>query len=229
MSDRDAYHVKDYSEVCCTGAVGVVSSFLHRTLEVFGIFSFKNKLVQRPDCLQILEVGAGAGQHARYVRHRYDYLTQSDIRPQNILNESGNERILSETRIVDAQNLPYSDSSFDRVIATCLLAHLDHPEKALSEWKRVVRPGGVISIFIPCEPGIVLRVLQSVTTRRKQKKLGYDAWLLHYREHRNHHPGMMTYVKHIYGSDIRITNYPFPFLGWNLNLWSIVQVMNLEK
>ena len=229
MENNDAYHVKDYSEVCCTGAVGLVSGIVHRSLESFGLFFWNSILQRRTDCLKILEVGAGKGQHARYIRHYFQRLTQSDIRPQNLPSDSYDPRLTIEARPVDAENLPYADSSYDRIVATCLLAHLTNPEKALEEWKRVVRPGGVISIFVPCEPGLLLRILQSMTTRRKQKKMGYDAWLLHYREHRNHYPGMLTLIRHSYGSDSRITSYPFPFLGWNFNLWSIVQVENLHK
>ena len=163
------------------------------------------------------------------MRHSFDRLIQCDIRPENIPNVADDPRIEKEFKSVDAQSLPYGDNSHDRLIATCLLAHLSDPENALEEWKRVVRPGGAISIFVPCEPGFLLRITQMATTRRKQKSLGYNGRLLHYREHRNHYPGMMTFIKEIYGSDARVTNYPFPFLSWNFNLWSIVQVDSLHK
>ena len=227
--ENDQYHVADYSKVCNTGAVGLVSRFVHRSLESFGIVVRRNRILRRSDLLKILEVGAGGGQHARYVRHSFERLIECDIRPENIPNVADDPRIVKEFKPVDAQNLPYADNSHDRLIATCLLAHLSDPEKALEEWKRIVRPGGVISIFVPCEPGFLLRISQMMTTRRKQKILGYNGRLLHYREHRNHHPGMMTFIRQIYGSDARVTNYPFPFLSWNFNLWSIVQVESLTK
>lgn len=226
---NDQYHRADYSKVCNTGAVGLVSKFLHRSLESFAPVSRQKRLLRRSDLRKILEVGAGGGQHARYVRHPFDWLIQCAIRPENIPSVADDPRIVKELMMVDAQDLPYIDNNYDRLIATCLLAHLSDPEKALEEWKRVVRPGGVISIYVPCEPGFLLRISQMMTTRRKQKRLGYNGRLLHYREHRNHYPGMMTFIRQIYGSDATVTNYPFPFLGWNFNLWSVVQVESLNK
>ena len=45
---------------------------------------------------------------------------------------------------VDAQKLPFRDSSFDYVVGLDLLCHLRDPEKALSEFHRVLRPDGIL-------------------------------------------------------------------------------------
>jgi len=227
--EADDYYENNYSEICCTGAVGFVSHIIHQSLESAGYKWFSRKFDQRFDLLKVLEVGAGGGQHSAYVKHMYTEMIQCDLRPDNIPNESVNARILKDHRIIDTQDLPFSDNSFDRVIATCLLAHLIDPERALKEWKRVVREGGVVSIYVPCEPGLFLRVSQRMTTRRKQKKLGLNAKLFHYREHRNHYPAMMALIGHVFSEGVKVTNYPFPFLGWNFNLWSVVQIESCSK
>jgi phosphatidylethanolamine/phosphatidyl-N-methylethanolamine N-methyltransferase len=227
--EADEYYSSNYSEICCTGAVGIVSRVIHHSIETIGLRYFSRRFNQRIDLLKVLEVGAGGGQHSKYVRHKYAEMVQCDLRPENIPGTSTNPRIQKDERIIDAQYLPYADSSFDRVIATCLLAHLMDPEKALEEWKRVVRKGGVVSIYVPCEPGLILRISQAMTTRRKQKKVSVNAKLFHYREHRNHYPAMMTLIDHVFEEDVRVTNYPFPFLGWNFNLWSVIQVESCSK
>jgi SAM-dependent methyltransferase len=42
----------------------------------------------------------------------------------------------------DAQNLPFADSTFDRVLANFALLHLADPERAFAEAQRVLKPGG---------------------------------------------------------------------------------------
>ena len=42
----------------------------------------------------------------------------------------------------DAQNLPFSDGTFDRVVANFALLHLADPERACAEACRVLKPGG---------------------------------------------------------------------------------------
>jgi ubiquinone/menaquinone biosynthesis C-methylase UbiE len=47
-----------------------------------------------------------------------------------------------EFRLGDAQQLDFSDEEFDTVVATLLLSTVPDPERALSEMRRVLRPGG---------------------------------------------------------------------------------------
>jgi ubiquinone/menaquinone biosynthesis C-methylase UbiE len=47
-----------------------------------------------------------------------------------------------EFRQGDAQNLPFADASFDRVVANFALLHLANPERAITEAHRVLQPGG---------------------------------------------------------------------------------------
>ncbi len=45
--------------------------------------------------------------------------------------------------------LPFADASFDTVLFSEVIEHLDTPEKALSEIFRVLRPGGRVIIIFP--------------------------------------------------------------------------------
>jgi phosphatidylethanolamine/phosphatidyl-N-methylethanolamine N-methyltransferase len=54
--------------------------------------------------------------------------------------------------------LSVPSASFDRLIATHVLEHLPKPERVLREWARVVRPGGTLSLILPCDPGLARRL-----------------------------------------------------------------------
>lgn len=50
---------------------------------------------------------------------------------------------------VDMSRLPYADDSFDLVMHSDTLEHVQHPVRALSECRRVLRRGGVCAFTVP--------------------------------------------------------------------------------
>jgi ubiquinone/menaquinone biosynthesis C-methylase UbiE len=227
MESTEDYYQHHYQKITNSGLIGFVAMIGHISLERWPFTKFSR--VSKKSFHEILEVGAGHGQHYKYLKGDFITYTMTDVRP-NLLNnlQVSDPRVVIEKKSIDAEFLPYGDDSFDRLIATCLLVHLDNPEKALAEWRRVVKPGGAISIYIPCEPGILLRLLQSLTTRRKQRKLGIDAKYLHYSEHRYNFPFVITIINKVFSQNFRIRKFPFLFGTFDINLWSVVTISNLK-
>lgn len=58
--------------------------------------------------------------------------------------------------VMDAEELTFPDASFDVVVAQYLITAVPHPERALDELARVVRPGGeiIITSRIGAEAGL---------------------------------------------------------------------------
>ena len=100
--------------------------------------------------LNILDIGCGPGifsiilasEKARVTA--LDYSTEM-LEQAMLLSKERNVSI--KTIQGDAQNLPFSNHLFDVVVSRNVTWNLEHPELAYSEWRRVVRPGGLIVNF----------------------------------------------------------------------------------
>jgi ubiquinone/menaquinone biosynthesis C-methylase UbiE len=181
----------------------------------------------------VLEVSAGAGCHRQFVKHKYSAYHETDIRlhdstlDSRYYHEEKEHQFQVIRGLADVNQLPYEDESFDRVIATCLLLHLEKPEKALYELNRVTNKHfGVISILVPCEPGILLRASRRLLTTPKAKRLGFSGYeLFNARDHRNHISGVDKMIRHVFQKDrIRVSRHPFLLASWNLNLYFVYTI-----
>ena len=138
---------------------------------------------------KILEVGAGTGEHFQFVRHSYNryYLTdQSEAMLATARKKYASvatDKIFFEKQ--DASKLTYADNSFDRLIATHVLEHLPYPVAVLQEWDRLVKQGGLISIVLPCDPGLLWRLGRHLGPRRNARRLGIEYDYLMANEHIN--------------------------------------------
>jgi phosphatidylethanolamine/phosphatidyl-N-methylethanolamine N-methyltransferase len=211
------FYAECYESIVCEGRTGRAVGVAHRVME-------KDVVSDYPE---VLEVGAGEGFHRRFVRHPWHTYVETDLRFEGppLVEDLEAGRILRR-EAADALALPYDDDSFDRVVATCLVLHLPDPEAALHEWRRVVRPGGRITVYVPCEPGVALRSVRAATTARKARALGFRHYdLLLAREHPNHADGVDVRIRHVFGRDrLSVRHWPFPVRSWNLNLFAVYQV-----
>jgi phosphatidylethanolamine/phosphatidyl-N-methylethanolamine N-methyltransferase len=178
----------------------------------------------------ILEIGGGKGEHLKFVKHDFLSYTLLDV-------ESDGAKSLVPTELLnkvafykrDARNINKKDSTYDRIICTCVLHHIPNVEIALQELRRVAKDQAQISIYLPCDPGMLYRWIRHWTSHRKQvaildtsmKEVKY----LWSQEHPNHYLGILSAIKMIFKDDvIKIRKYPIPWLGWNTNLFSTISI-----
>ena len=104
--------------------------------------------------------------------------------------------------------LPYKDNTFDLVLCTEVLEHLDDPQKGLKELVRVSKKYLVISV--PNEPFFMFA---QMVRGRNWSRLGNDI------EHINHWTmfGFPQFVKKNAGSKVQILAKRFPF-AWTMLL-----------
>ena len=91
--------------------------------------------------MAVLDVGCGPGYVSAAARERGATLLGLDFSAE-MVGIAGKMFPGIEFREGDAQNLPFPDRTFDRVLANFSLLHLANPERACSEAGRVLKPGG---------------------------------------------------------------------------------------
>lgn len=123
---------------------------------------------------RILEVGVGTGislpGYSR--RNRIFGVDISAAMLQRALRRVAELRLdhIEGLEVMDAEELTFPDASFDVVVAQYVVTAVPHPEHALNEFARVVRPGGeiVITSRIGAETGLrgaVEKTLTPVTSK----------------------------------------------------------------
>jgi ubiquinone/menaquinone biosynthesis C-methylase UbiE len=105
-------------------------------------------LVRPAPAWTVLDVATGAGHTALAMAPHVAHVIATDLTPE-MLAET--ERLAAarglanvETRLADAEALPFPDGTFDLV--TCRLAfhHFARPARAVAEFARVLAPGGTL-------------------------------------------------------------------------------------
>jgi phosphatidylethanolamine/phosphatidyl-N-methylethanolamine N-methyltransferase len=171
----------------------------------------------------VLEVGANRGEHLRFVRHPWAEYVMVDLTAPDGITWPDGARFIE----CDAHRLPFPDGRFDRTIMTCVLHHLEDPEVALEELRRVTTPGGRVSLLLPSDPGLAYRVARRLTSGRRAARAGFatEDRLAHARQHRNHYASLAELVRNVFKQDdCRFRHFPTRLPLWNLNLVTIIQV-----
>ncbi|HKB20781.1 MAG TPA: class I SAM-dependent methyltransferase [Gaiellaceae bacterium] len=107
-----------------------------------------SRLAGRPP-RRVLDVGCGTGFLALRLGELGHEVTGVDLSPQMIDRARGKaeqEALQIEFRAGDATALADADGTYDLVVGRHLIWNLPHPERAVAEWLRVLRPGGRLAL-----------------------------------------------------------------------------------
>jgi len=97
-----------------------------------------------------LEIGSGTGYFSLNLVQlgAIDHLVATDISAGMLSTLSTTARqvgVAVDTKVTDAERLPFDDESFDLVFGHAVLHHLPDLNLAVSEFQRVLRPGGALA------------------------------------------------------------------------------------
>lgn len=86
---------------------------------------------------KVLDVGAG-----EFTRYRYLFNVSEYIRMDVVKSESADV-------VGSAEDIPFAENTFDAVVCTQVFEHLQNPDKAAGEIRRVLKPGGYCLLTAP--------------------------------------------------------------------------------
>ena len=125
------------------------SRYLEKTYEqIFG----KGSINKGEKCL---EIGAGKSPHiVQHLPSTWDKYA-IDVSHEGM---SGNDGYFGV--VANGSNLPFKDNQFTRICAIHSLEHIFHLDAACDEFIRVLSSRGVLSVIIPCDPGMLWSIAQ---------------------------------------------------------------------
>lgn len=102
---------------------------------------------ERKEELEILDIGTGPGFFSILLAEKGYHVTAVDYTEAMLEEARKNAGALAgniQFYRMDAQSLGFLDESFDVIVTRNLTWNLENPIQAYREWKRVLKPGGVL-------------------------------------------------------------------------------------
>jgi len=99
---------------------------------------------------RVLEIGAGTGLNLAHYPDAVDEIVLTEpVEAMSVRLRRRAAELSDRAQVVttSAEDLPFADDSFDTAVSTLVLCTVEHPERALAEIDRVLKPGGQL-LFI---------------------------------------------------------------------------------
>ena len=121
--------------------------YCHRKLECFK---------RKEKYNNILEIGAGTAPHIDYIKHKFGKYYIAETSEASMKYYENDKKI--NAVLYDGVKLPFENNFFDRIIISHVLEHINEPENFLFEMMNKLKTGGILSISLPTDPGLLWRL-----------------------------------------------------------------------
>jgi len=206
-----------YNSHAYSGLMGFFMNQCHKQLEKF---DFPQNISK------VLEVGAGNAPHYKFIKHQYDEYHIVETSGTIMGNYTDNPKVIAVN--YDGKILPYEKEYFDRIIISHCLEHIIDSEAFLFEMMEKLKTGGVLSISLPTDPGLLFRLgrvyLKIFSLRNKYKISPEKFDYMNATEHVNSIFGLSSIIKYNYKDCLKDYYLPFKIKLFDLNLFYNVHI-----
>jgi ubiquinone/menaquinone biosynthesis C-methylase UbiE len=101
--------------------------------------------------MRLIDIACGTGLAAGAAAVAGARVTAIDFSPAMLVMARGLHPAV-DFETADAEALPFADASFDAVVSNFGVHHFEHPQRAMAEAARVLRPGGRFAFTIWADP-----------------------------------------------------------------------------
>jgi ubiquinone/menaquinone biosynthesis C-methylase UbiE len=125
---------------------------------------------------RVLDIGCGGGNMAKAMKH---YRPDLEVWGTDVSTYAVHVARLDPEGVhfvaADGEHLPFKDGFFDAVTMFDILEHFPHPDQALLETRRLLRPGGLLHLFLPLEkqPYTIYALLHRLGWKAKTEHCGH--------------------------------------------------------
>tara|TARA_B100001057_G_C22565852_1_gene839152 strand:+ start:188 stop:847 length:660 start_codon:yes stop_codon:yes gene_type:complete len=217
MENNTKYQEQTYRELYYGGSVGGLLKKCHQKLENYN-FNEHNT---------ILDIGIGFVPHKDYLKKSFKTYYGIDIKSalnaEEFIKKNYPDIIF---KYYDGKKLPFDDETIDRIIISHVLEHILEPEKFLYEMMRVLKKGGIVSIALPCDPGLLYRFGRNIfkkTVLKKHPDPDYDHDYFAACEHVNSIWNLYYIIRKRFNV-VKEICYPINIINFDLNLFYVLQI-----
>ena len=225
----DGYYENFYKRVHGSGGVGKLESWMHKALES-----------DAQPSKRLLEVGAGNFEHLPFIASQVDTYVAVDPRvPDQEDLDRWRVKVIDVTEVATATSGRFFVKStveefgshdvgrFDRIVATCVLLHLDDPASTMTTLLDLMEESGAqMRLLLPTEPSWLVNSWRTLMTRRRSKKLGFEHFdLVNAIDHQNYSQRITTLSRYVFANENwRRDSKPFASPFDILTPFSIIKV-----
>ena len=164
--------------------------------------------------------------HIDYIKYEFDKYYIAETSKASIKYYESDKRI--NTVLYDGVKLPYENNFFNRIIIFQVLEHISDPENFLLEIMSKLKKGGLLSISLPTDPGILWRLGKLFTkyfTLRKTYKISNKEYeYMQATEHINSIFNLISLIRYNFRNQIEENFLPCKIKFVDINLFYNVHI-----